>query len=96
MQADFTSWALEELGEIANTNHKHIGEIERGQQDPPFAVLVKIAAALGVELRELFRFERGAMDRKQVVVQINAILQSLPDVELGRVLSVLFEPLKTT
>jgi transcriptional regulator with XRE-family HTH domain len=82
-------WTLEELGEIAATNHKHIGEIERGQQNPSFAVLVKIGAALGVELPELFRFEDETMGRGDVEAQIVHILQSLPDGDLNRMLSVL-------
>jgi len=52
-------------------------------------VLVKIAAALGVKLWELFRFDQEALDRKQVEAQINAILKSLPDGDLNRMLSVL-------
>ncbi len=82
-------WTLEELGEIANTNHKHIGEIERGQQNPSFAVLAKIASALGVELQELFRFELEAMGRGEVEAQIGQILQSLSDGDLNQMLSVL-------
>ena len=82
-------WTLEELGEIAATNHKHIGEVERGLQNPSFAVLVKIAAALGVELRELFRFEQEDLSRKKVEAQIDSILKSLPDGDLNRMLSVL-------
>ena len=80
-------WTLEELGEIANTNHKHIGEVERGLQNPSFAVLVKIAVALGVDLPELFKFEQEELSREQVESQINAILKALPDEDLGRVLS---------
>ena len=80
-------WTLEELGEIANTNHKHIGEIERGQQNASFAVLVKIASALGVELPQLFRFENAALNRKQAEAQIVHILQSLSDEDIDRVLS---------
>jgi transcriptional regulator with XRE-family HTH domain len=82
-------WTQQELGEHADVNYKFIGEIERGQQNPSFAVLVKIASALGVELQELFGFEQDTMDRKDVEDQINAIIQSLPDEDLGRVLSVL-------
>ena len=52
-------------------------------------LLVKIAAALGVELWELFRFEREALDRKQVEAQVIHILQSLPDGDLNRMLPVL-------
>lgn len=82
-------WTQQELGEHADVNYKFVGEIERGQQNPSFAVLVKIAAALGVELPELFRFEQEVLDRKQVEAQIKNILPSLPDGDLNRMLSVL-------
>lgn len=82
-------WTQQELGELSDVNYKFLGEIERGQQNPSFAVLVRIADALGVDLPELFRFEQMAMDRKDVVDQINAILKSLPDGDLNRMLSVL-------
>ena len=82
-------WTQQELGEHADINYKFVGAIERGQQNPSFAVLAKISGALGVELQELFRFEQDALDRKQVEAQIEAILQSLPDGDLNRMLSVL-------
>ena len=82
-------WTQQELGEHADVNYKFVGEIERGQQNPSFAVLVKIASALGIELRELFRFEGEAMDRKDVEDQIEQMLQSLSDGDLDRMLSVL-------
>ena len=82
-------WTQQELGEHADVNYKFVGEIERGQQNPSFAVLVKIAAALSVELSELFIFEKDALDRKQVEGRIGQILQSLSDGDLKRVLLVL-------
>ena len=69
--------------------YKFVGEIECGQQNPSVAVLVKIAAALDVELRELFRFEREALGRGEVETQIKSIVQSLPEDDLNRMLSVL-------
>ena len=82
-------WTQQELGEHADTNYKFVGQIERGQQNPSFAVLAKIADALGMELRELFRFKQKPLERKQVEAQIEAILQSLPDRDLNHMLSVL-------
>lgn len=82
-------WTQQQLGEPAEVNYKFVGEIERGQQNPSFAVLVKIAAALGVELQELFRFEQEKMSRKQVESNIDVILKSLSDEDLGRMLSFL-------
>ena len=82
-------WTQQELGEYADVNYKFVGEIERGKQNTSFEILVKIASALGVELRELFRFERETLDRKQVEAQIVHTLQSLPEGDLNRMLSVL-------
>ena len=82
-------WTLEELGEKAATNHKHIGEIERGQQNPSYAVLVKISDALEVELPELFRFETEELSRKEVEREIARIVKSVPEEDLRQVLSVL-------
>ena len=82
-------WTLEKLGEKAATNHKHIGEIERGQQNPSFAVLVKIAGALEVELPELFRFQPEELSRKEIEKDIVRILNSISEEDLRQMLSVL-------
>jgi transcriptional regulator with XRE-family HTH domain len=82
-------WTLEELGERSETNYKHIGEVERGQQNPSYAVLVKIAGGLGVELPELFRFATDGPNREEIVRRISSILESMSDEDLGRMLSVL-------
>lgn len=82
-------WTQQELGEQADVNYKFVGEIERGQQNPSFAVLVKIAAALEVELPELFRFESEELSRKEVEREIAHIVKSIRDEDLRRMLSVL-------
>ena len=82
-------WTLEVLGELAATNQKHIGEIERGQQNASFAVLVKIAEALGVDLPELVRFEQEGLSRKQIEREITDIVKSISDESQTQILSVL-------
>jgi len=82
-------WTQQELGEYADVNYKFVGEIERGKQNTSFEILVKIAAALGVELPELFRFETEELNRKQGETQINVILNSIPEEGLRQILSVL-------
>lgn len=44
------------LGERANLNYKYLGAVERGEENPSLLVLERIAAALEVELSDLFRF----------------------------------------
>jgi transcriptional regulator with XRE-family HTH domain len=82
-------WTQQELGRQADINYKFIGEIERGLQNPSFAVLVKIATSLKVELPELFRFEHEILDRKELENRINQILKLIPDDDLRQILLLL-------
>lgn len=82
-------WTQQELGEKADINYKFLGEIERGQQNPSFVILAKIANALGVDLPELFRFEHEISDRKEIETRITQILKKLPAEDLSRTLLVL-------
>ena len=82
-------WTQEQLGNQADVNYKFLGEIERGQQNPSFNIMVKIAEAFGVELMELFRLESEISDRKEIEKRIREIVKALPDGELNRVLLLL-------
>lgn len=82
-------WTQQELGRQADINYKFIGEIERGQQNPTFNVLVKIATALQVELPELVRFDHEIFDRKELDIRIQEILKIIPDNELRQILLLL-------
>jgi XRE family transcriptional regulator, regulator of sulfur utilization len=82
-------WTQQELGEKADINYKFLGEIERGQQNPSFEILFKIAAALGVEPPELFRFEQEISDRKEIESRIKNIIRSIPDDGLNNLFMVL-------
>jgi transcriptional regulator with XRE-family HTH domain len=82
-------WTQQELGNQADVNYKFIGEIERGQQNPSFNVLVKIAASMEVELPELFRFESEGLNRKEMESRLQSIIKALPESELGRILTIL-------
>ena len=79
----------EELGDRADINYKFLGEIERGQQNPSFRVMAKIASGLGLELPQLFRFEQEIPDRNEIEARINDILKLIPDNDLRQVLLVL-------
>jgi len=79
----------EQLGEKAGIDYKFLGSVERGQQNPSFNVLVKIAQALGVELTEMMRFEQALSDPKQISSRLDDILKTIPVEELARLLAVL-------
>ena len=86
---EMKGWTQQELGEAADINYKFLGAIERGQQNPSFDILVKVASALEVELPVLFQFGYDAVDRKEMEKRLNGILKSLPDATLNQVLLIL-------
>jgi len=56
------SLTQEELGETCGINYKHLGAIERGEENPSLLILEKIANGLDVEISELFRFHHEETD----------------------------------
>jgi len=82
-------WTQQELGNQADINYKFLGEIERGQQNPSFNTLMKIADALGVGLSELFRFEQEISDRKEIEDRIKNLVKNIPDDVLPQAFSIL-------
>jgi len=82
-------WTQEELGGKSGISYKFIGEVERGQQNPSFETLVKIAAALRVALPDLFRFEQETLDKKVIESRINQIVKTLADEDIRRLHMVL-------
>lgn len=79
----------QELGNQADVDYKFIGEIERGNMNPSFKVLVKIAKVLDVDLPEILRFEQETTDVKELEKRINKILSTLPVEKLQNVLMIL-------
>lgn len=82
-------WTQEELGRRADLSYKFIGEIERGQQNPSLDTIVKIAAAMKVELLELFHFEQETVDKTAIENRIDRIMKAMPDEDMRRLLMVL-------
>jgi len=82
-------WTQEQLGSKADISYKFIGEIERGQQNPSFDTLVKIADALEIELFDLFRFEQGITNRKDIEARLTKIIKEISDEDLRQVFFVL-------
>jgi transcriptional regulator with XRE-family HTH domain len=82
-------WTQEKLGAESGISYKFLGEIERGQKNPSFDILVKIAAALKVDLPEMFRFEQETVDTNAIKDRISRIVKTLPDDDLHRLYIVL-------
>jgi transcriptional regulator with XRE-family HTH domain len=79
----------QELGNQSDVDYKFIGEIERGNMNPSFKVLMKIAKVLDIELPEILRFEQEISDQKELEKRIKKILSILPVEKLQNVLMLL-------
>jgi len=79
----------QELGHQADVDYKFIGEIERGNMNPSFKVLVKIAKVLEVDLPEILRFEQEISDPKELESRIKNIISNLSVEKLQNILMLL-------
>jgi transcriptional regulator with XRE-family HTH domain len=48
-------WTQEELSEMAGLSAKYIGEVERGEKNPTYLVLIQLADAIGIKTKDLFQ-----------------------------------------
>jgi transcriptional regulator with XRE-family HTH domain len=79
----------QELGHQADVDYKFIGEIERGNMNPSFKVLVKISQVLDIELPEILRFEQEISDPNELQHRIKQIIGTLSVEKLQNVLMLL-------
>lgn len=64
----------QQLGERADLNYKYLGAVERGEENPSLLVLERIAAALEVELPDLFRFTHEETNPKALRKALDRLL----------------------
>ena len=79
----------QKLGQLADVDYKFISEIERGNMNPSFKVLVKIAHTLDIDLPEILRFEQEISESKELEKRIQMILKDLSADKLQNVLTLL-------
>ena len=79
----------QELGHQADVDYKFIGEIERGNMNPSFKVLVKISRVLDIEFPEILRFEQEISDPNELQQRIKQIVGTLSVEKLQNVLMLL-------
>jgi transcriptional regulator with XRE-family HTH domain len=79
----------QKLGQLADVDYKFISEIERGNMNPSFKVLIKIAHTLDIDLPEILRFEQEISDPKELDKRIKLILKDLSVDKLQNVLTLL-------
>ena len=74
-QANLT---IEQLAEQASLDTQYVGFIERGQGKPSLDALQRIARALGIEIGELFQFQKAGQpeDKDFLTKQLTRLLQA--------------------
>lgn len=48
-------YSLRELGNLADVNHSHISDVEKGSKEPTLKWMMKVVNALSIDLNELMR-----------------------------------------
>ncbi len=83
-QANLT---IEELAEKSDLDTQYLGFIERGQGKPSLNALQRIATALGVEVGELFQFQKkGQQEEKDYLIkQLSQLLKPRTSEEIRNI-----------
>lgn len=68
------SLTQEELAEAAHVHPKYVSSLELGKENPTLDVLVRLAAALRIELIELFTFDHEVADPKALRKTVTDLL----------------------
>lgn len=84
----------EQLGQKAGLSYKYLGAIERGEKNTPVETLMKIAAALNVEIQELFVFDHETEDPEVLKAKIDEMLKDANKKEFGTIYRVIKALLK--
>ena len=84
----------EQLGRQAGLSYKYLGAIERGEKNAPVETLIKIAAALKVEIHELFIFDHETENPEVLKGKIDAMLKDASKKEFGTIYRVIKAVLK--
>jgi len=63
------------LGDQAGLSYKYVGAIERGEENPSLKVVAKLAAALQMEMRDLFEFEHEETEPAQLKRKLDRLLK---------------------
>jgi transcriptional regulator with XRE-family HTH domain len=79
----------EELGAVCGINYKHLGAIERGDENPSLSILGKIAEGLGIEVIELFRFQHEEVDPTKLKKMIVSVVNNIRDEDVQKLQLVL-------
>ena len=83
----------EQLGELVGIDYKQIGNIETGTYFTTMPTLEKIAAALEVEIFELFNFSHN-QNKEQLLKEISLLLKNTQEDKLKFIYRIIKDILK--
>lgn len=84
-----TNLTQEQLGERSRISYKHLGAIERGEENPSLSVLQRIAKGLEVEISELFTFHHEETDPVKLKKIVTGIINSIENKEVEKLQTIL-------
>jgi transcriptional regulator with XRE-family HTH domain len=67
--------SLGQLAELAETDPKHLGRIERGEKLPSFKLIVALANAIPVSPSVFFEFEEAEINEEAARQQVQRLLE---------------------
>ena len=66
----------EELAEKIGISSKYLSSIERGKENPTFDTFIKLAAALNIDLTEIFNFSHKGKSAKELRDFISGLIKT--------------------
>ena len=78
----------EKIAEIVGVDPKHISRIEVGKSYPSIDTLEKIAAALGMELKDFFEFAHHLKSPDNIIKDINRLIKGISEEKLRQILKI--------
>lgn len=79
----------EALAEKMNGHPKYLGSVERGEQNPTIDFLMKLAAALKVELVSLFNFQWQKMSEAELKRKLHGMIDKAELEQLREILALM-------
>ena len=73
----------------AGVDRKYLSSIERGEENPTLALLIRLAAGMEVELAELFQSPQEGEPRAPLRQHVARLIADLSEEDLRRVVRVL-------
>ncbi len=69
----------EQLAELIDYSTNHISKLELARTNPSFSIIVKIADALKVNMKDLFDFNEDNSNNEKLIQKINLMLKDNPN-----------------